>query len=123
MARPHGAKNRRNMKVEEIADKYILDPTQDPFQILLMVAANDFSGLGYPSNIIIKSDGDGGTYEELLIKLSDRVSAAKEAARYLYAQKQAFTVDFNAIHKMDDEQFKAFKAEFLKQYVITHSSK
>ena len=87
--RPKGAKNRRTMKVEEIADKYITRDDQDPFAVLLMVAAGDWKALGFDMKDKISYTNSGIEFEEMNIKLSDRISAAKEAAKYLYAQKQS----------------------------------
>jgi len=90
--RPKGAKNRRTMKVEEIADKYITSDEQDPFAVLLMVAAGDWKGLQFDEKTKISYTAAGIEFEEYNIKLADRVSAAKEAAKYLYAQKQSIAL-------------------------------
>lgn len=72
--RKKGALNKRNLLVEEIASRFSVDP----FEVLMMFVAADWKGLGLESS--------------LEIKVSDRLQAAKEAARYLYAQKQSVAV-------------------------------
>jgi len=83
--RPAGSKNKRTLQVEEIAAKYDLDV----FEVLVMVAVGDWQGLGYQSKSKISYTNAGIEFEEDYIKLSDRVQAAKEAAKYLYSQKQS----------------------------------
>lgn len=83
--RPKGLKNVRTRIVEEIAAKFDLDP----FEVLLMVAVGDWKGLGYAAETRISFAASGIEFEEPVIKLSDRVQAAKEAAKYLYSQKQS----------------------------------
>lgn len=83
--RPKGVKNTRTRLVEEIAAKFKLDP----FEVLMMVAAGDWKGLGYEAEVRTSFAASGIEFEEPVIKLSDRVQAAKEASKYLYAQKQS----------------------------------
>lgn len=86
--RQKGAKNTRTRLVEEIAAKFDIDP----FEVLMMVAAGDWKGLGYDSHSKINYSPAGVEFEEPNIKLSDRVTAAKEAAKYLYAAKQSVAI-------------------------------
>lgn len=69
----------------------------DPFEVLCMVAAGDWEGLGYSSDVyhVEKADGDGSSniIEKPTITLDQRIQAAKEAAKYLYAQRKAIEVD------------------------------
>lgn len=69
--RPKGAPNKRTFIVEEIASKYDFDP----LDVLFMIAGADWEGLklGHPDEI----------------KVADRLHAAKEVSKYLYAQKQS----------------------------------
>lgn len=83
--RQKGSLNARTRLVEDIASKFKLDP----FEVLLMVVNNDWKGLGYQAETKITIASTGIEFEEPMIKLADRVQAAKEASRYLYAQKQA----------------------------------
>lgn len=83
--RPKGCKNKRTLTVEMIAENFHLDP----FEVLMMVAAGDWKGLGFDAPSHTTFAASGIEYEELWIKLSDRVQAAKEAAKYLYSQKKS----------------------------------
>ncbi len=83
--RVKGSKNVRTRMVEEIAAQFDVDP----FEVLMMVAAGDWKGLGYDSPMRQSFAASGIEFEELWIKLSDRVTAAKEASKYLYAAKQS----------------------------------
>ena len=85
MPRPKGSQNRRTRLIEEIASKFDLDP----FEVLMMTLNGDWRGLGYESESRTSFTSAGIEFEEPAIKLSDRVAAAKEACKYLYAQKQA----------------------------------
>lgn len=86
--RQKGVLNKRNQFVEDIAARFKLDP----FEVLMMVASGDWKGLGFEHQnkvIIGEKAGIEFSIEEPNIKLADRVQAAKEAAKYLYSQKQA----------------------------------
>lgn len=83
--RPKGSLNRRTILVEEIAARFKIDP----FEVLMMVAAGDWEGLGFDAASKVSYTSAGIEFEEPNIKLSDRVQAAKEASKYLYSQKQA----------------------------------
>lgn len=83
--RQKGTPNKRSLLVEEIAAKFNIDP----FEVLMMVAAGDWKSLGYDSKTKISYTGAGIEFEEDNVRLEHRVGAAKEAARYLYAQKQS----------------------------------
>lgn len=86
--RKKGSQNKRTFRVEEIAEKFNVDP----FEVLMMVAAGDWEALGFESQSKISYTNAGIEFEEPHIKLSDRVQAAKEAARYLYSQKQSVAI-------------------------------
>lgn len=86
--RKAGSKNKRTLMVEEIAARFDLDP----FEVLMMVVAGDWKGLGYDAASKVSYTSAGIEFEEPNIKLSDRVQAAKEASKYLYAQKQSVAV-------------------------------
>lgn len=72
--RVKGTPNKWTHKVEEIAAQFNVDP----FEVLMMVAAGDWEGLEL-------KDKDS-------ISLSDRIQAAKEAAKYLHSQKQSVAI-------------------------------
>lgn len=103
--RQKGTPNKRTT-VQEIAESFDLDP----FEVLMMVAAGDWQGLGYDSKTRISFTAAGIEFEEDTIKLSDRVTAAKEASKYLYSQKKAVELsgESNAI-KIVIEDYKTKK--------------
>ncbi len=88
MPRPKGSKNRRTRLVEEIADRFDIDP----FEVLMMIAAGDWKGLGYETKSKITYTAQGIEVEEENVPLAQRCQAAKEAAKYLYAQKQSVSL-------------------------------
>lgn len=88
MGRPKGAKNKRTLLVEEIAMRFDIDP----FEVLMMVAAGDWKGLGYAEKSKTTFTLQGIEVEEDNVPLAQRVQAAKEAAKYLYAQKQSVAI-------------------------------
>ena len=83
--RQKGSLNKRTRLVEDIAAKFKLDP----FEVLMMVANYDWKGLGYETESTIAYTNAGIEYELPRIALSDRVAAAKEAAKYIYPQKKS----------------------------------
>ena len=89
--RKKGALNKRTQLVEDIAAKFDIDP----FEVLMMVAAGDWKGLGYDAKSRISYTSAGIEFEEDVIGLSDRVQAAKEASKYLYSQKKAVELSTN----------------------------
>ena len=111
--RPKGAQNYRTRKIEEIASKFSIDP----FEVLMMIAAGDWQGLGYSAPTRTSFAASGIEFEEPVIKVSDRSNAAKEAAKYLYSQKQAVSIDINQIHKMSDQEFDDFKKKTIEEYI------
>jgi len=113
--RPKGSKNKHNKNVDEIAARYNLQP----FEVLMMVAAGDWKGLGYDAPTRTSFAASGIEFEEPVIKISDRIHAAKEASKYLYSAKQAISIDVNQIHKMSDQEFEEFK----KQTIEAHYAK
>lgn len=88
MGRLKGSKNKHSFQVEEIAQKFDVEP----FEVLMMIAVGDWKGLGFDSPNKTSFTSAGIEYEEPHIKLSDRVQAAKEACKYLYSQKQSVAV-------------------------------
>lgn len=114
--RPKGSKNRRTLMVEEIAARFDIDP----FEVLMMVAAGDWKGLGYKSECRTSFAASGIEFEEPVIKLADRVNAAKEASKYLYSQKQAVQIDLKQLHRMTDIEFDTFKNEQIEAYLDAH---
>lgn len=88
MGRPKGSKNKHTFQVEEMAQKYEMEP----FDFMMAVINNDYKKLGFEyANKIITGEKAGIEFsiEEPNIKLADRVKCAEAASRYLYSQKQA----------------------------------
>ena len=108
--RQKGSKN-KVVNAEDIAAKYKLHP----FDVLLMIANNDWRGLGYDKPTTTKASGAGATYEDDLIKIPDRNKAAAEATKYLFATKKDLNIDIDQIHNMPEDEFQAFKAQLLKE--------
>ena len=91
-------------KVEETAARLKCDP----FEILCRFAMGDWKGLGYETESKTCYTNAGIEFEQLIISCSDRLLAAKEAARYLYIQKKAVehttidvTKDMTPVQKLD----------------------
>jgi hypothetical protein len=83
--RQKGTRNKLNQNVEEIAAQFEMDP----FEVLMMIAAGDWKGLGYETKTKTTFSAAGIEIEEDNVPLAQRCQAAKEAAKYLYAQKQS----------------------------------
>lgn len=87
--REKGTPNKRSFEVEEIAAKFEMDP----FEVLMMFVCNDWEGLGYegPTRTIVTAKMM--EIEVLNISPDMRLTAAKEASKYLHAQKKS--LDFS----------------------------
>lgn len=83
--RQKGAQNKKTLEAEEIIARFKLDP----LEFLMRVVNNDWKGLGYDSPTTTSYSPAGVEFEEPVIPFSDRVSSAKEAAKYRYSQKRA----------------------------------
>lgn len=97
-------------KVEATAERLNVDP----FEILCLFAKGDWKGLGYEAETRVSFTSAGIEFEEPIITCGDRLSAAKEAAKYLYTQKKAVEHSHSDLTKdMTPEQ----KLEAMKQAV------
>lgn len=83
--RQKGSLNKRTLQVEELAARFKLDP----FEILLMIACADWKALGYENECYFKEGPAGEIKMGYVISPEMRLHAAKEAAKYLYSQKQS----------------------------------
>lgn len=81
--RPKGAKNKRSLQVEILADKF-----QDPFELLMLFATGDWKGLGYDSEVYIMESAQGSTKIGYTISPEMRLAATKEACQYLYPKRK-----------------------------------
>lgn len=114
MARTKGAWNKHTFQVEELAQKY----SKEPFEILLMIAHGDWKGLGYEKPTRTSFTAAGIEFEEDIIQVKDRVSAASKACGYLYTAKHVIKLSNDPVkdaldvtpEKRSLEQLKALKA-------------
>jgi len=86
--RKKGSKNKRNLRVEEIAARFEIDP----FEVLMMISSGDWKGLGFEAKTKTTFTPQGIEVEEDNVPIVQRCMAAKEATRYLYSQKQSVEV-------------------------------
>lgn len=61
----------------------------DPFEILLLFAAERYEALGYSERTTSKETQDGKVYEIWTISPEMRLQAAKEATQYLLPKRKA----------------------------------
>jgi hypothetical protein len=99
--KPKGAKNKHSFNAEEIANKFDLEP----LEVLMMICAGDWNGLGFNEKTKTSFTNAGIEFEEDHVKLEQRISAAKEASKYLYSAKQAVEVSGNVGIKVIIEDF------------------
>ncbi len=81
--RPKGARNKRNLQLEIMAEKF-----PDPFELLMLFATGDWKALGYDSDVYVMENPNGATKIGYTISPELRCAAAKEACQYLYAKKK-----------------------------------
>lgn len=101
MGRPKGAKNKRSLKVEEIAARFDIDP----FEVLMMIAAGDWKGLGFEEKTHTTFTPQGIEVEEENVPVAQRCMAAREAVKYLHTQKHHIR------HEISEEEFKGLLRE------------
>jgi hypothetical protein len=87
--RKKGTPNKRTLMVNELMDKVGVDP----LEIMLRIAAGDWKGLGYDNETYVLENAQGGTKIGYTITPEMRLSAAKEAAQYLYCKKKEEPID------------------------------
>lgn len=88
MGRPKGSKNKHSFKVEEIAQKFEVEP----FEYMMRIAAGDWKFFGFDGPTKTTFTPQGIEIEELNIPIKERAQMAKEASKYLYSAKQAVQV-------------------------------
>src|SRR5271165_5131823 len=81
--RPKGARNKRSLQVEILADKF-----QDPFELLMLFATGDWKALGYDSEVYVMEGPQSATKIGYTISPEMRLSATKEACQYLYPKRK-----------------------------------
>lgn len=102
--RPKGAKNKRNLLVETIADRF----KTHPFEILMHFANGDWQALGYDNECYVMENASGGTKIGYTITPEMRLSATKEACQYLISKRKEEPEEDNSIEVMDIEEKKKF---------------
>lgn len=85
MARTKGAKGKTTMKARELADSLGVDP----LEILLHFASGNWQALGYDSPEVKRVSAQGNEYYEDVITADLRLSAAKDAVKYIYPAQKA----------------------------------
>lgn len=85
IGRPKGAPNKKSAQLDEVAKRLKCDP----FEILCRFANGDWKGLGYENECYFSEKPDGSVKMGYVIGPDLRVQAAKEAIKYLHAQKKA----------------------------------
>ena len=61
----------------------------DPFEVLVRLANEDWQGLGYPARTTTSFTSAGIEFEEFIISPELRGNSAKEATKYIHAQRKA----------------------------------
>lgn len=82
--RTKGTVNKRTFDAQKLAE----EKGCDPLEILIDIAKGDWEALGYEKDHVIKFSM-GNPFAESVITMDHRVSAAKEAAKYIYPQLKA----------------------------------
>lgn len=98
MSRTKGSAN----KVTKIAQEKAGELGIDPFEILLLMAAEKFEELGYEARTELRVTPEGKEYSEFVIPPHMRMQAAKEAVQYLLPKRRA--VEFS-VADIPDEIF------------------
>ena len=86
--RPKGAKGKMTFNAQELAQKMGIDP----LEVLLMITAGDWEGLGFSGPSKISYTNAGIEFEEPNIPLQVRQKAASDAAKYLYSTRSAVSL-------------------------------
>lgn len=82
MARTVGALGKNKLDAWEIANAKGVNP----FSVLLDIINGDWEAIGLKKQTVTKYTAKGDSYEEDAIQVEHRLSAAKEASKYLYNQ-------------------------------------
>lgn len=82
--RPRGIFNKKSSEALEIAHRIGIDP----FETLCLMAKGDWEALGYKNEVYVKETEKGAYTLGYTITPEMRLNAAREACKYLYAQKK-----------------------------------
>lgn len=105
--RAKGTPNRKSLLAEDLAHKLGVDP----LEILLHFTKGDWKALGYKSEETAHYTSAGEEYGKLTIQPEVRVSAAKEAVKYIYSQKKAIELS----NQVESEGFKIIVEDYTKK--------
>lgn len=83
--RVKGSHSKRTLQAEELAASLGIDP----LEVLLLFIKGDWKALGYDSDVYHMETDSGSVKEGFVITPNMRLTAAKEAVKYLYAAKQS----------------------------------
>lgn len=103
--RKKGSVNQKTQDARALAEKLGVDP----LEILFHFASRNWKALGYSSETTTKVLKDGGTLEVERISPEMRLTAAKEAVRYIYPQTKAVE-----LKPSEDVKGLGFTIEFIK---------
>ncbi len=100
--KPKGAKHRKTRAIEDTAARLKCDP----FEVLCRFANGDWKGLGYENECYFSEKPDGAVKMGYTITPEMRLHAAKEAVKYIYAQKRAIeiTADVNTTSAKEEQE-------------------
>jgi hypothetical protein len=106
-----GAIGKSTAKVQEIIRRLGVDP----FEVMILFVKGDWKALGYDTDVIIKQSSDGkSTFMEYVISPELRAQCAREACKYVYAQRKSVEhVSHNVLESMSTLE----KLEAMKQAV------
>lgn len=90
--RQKGTPNQKTRDARELMERLGFDP----LEFLFRTAMGDWKSLGYEKKTDTKVLKDGGTLEVDVIAFDSRLTAAKEAAKYVYPQTKAVELSGNA---------------------------
>ena len=110
--KPKGIKHKKTVLLEETAARLKCDP----FKILCLFANGDWKALGYENECYFSEKPDGAVNMGYVIAPEMRLHAAKEAVKYLYAQKRSVEViaDITNSNPKEEEEVKEL-VDWLKQ--------
>lgn len=85
MGRPKGSPNKASRLARDLAEEMGVDP----LEILLLFASQNWKALGYDSSTCTRYSATGEAFETDRITPEIRMSAAREAAKYIYPTQKA----------------------------------
>jgi hypothetical protein len=105
--RPKGSKTR----IVQLADDLVTKLDVDPLEVLMLFAKGDWEALGYDSKETICYNSAGQEYSKLTVTPEMRVSAAREAVKYIYCQRKAVELS----NQGESEGFRIIVEDYTKK--------